>query len=91
MGAPDLGLGILNTMSVPWFTIPWQQTSGGVFARVGAALYIATGLAAIAAAATSTGGGITRAAWLLIASVFLLLGLTLAATLRWRRRSGQRR
>ncbi|MCP4083662.1 MAG: hypothetical protein GY745_01185 [Actinomycetia bacterium] len=73
-------------MSKPWFAGPWKRGSSGAGGTVAAFCYLGAGVANGLLAIVSN-GMVPRLLALSASAVFLALGFTLLATLRWRRRT----
>ncbi len=72
-------------VSAPWFTRPWIRVSE-TNAMVGGFSYLGAGLAS-AVLAVIAEGSVLRGLALLAGVVFTGLGVTLLATVSWRRRN----
>ncbi len=73
-------------MSKPWFAGPWKRGSSGAGGTVAVFCYMGAGVANGLLAIVSN-GTVPRLLALFASVVFLALGFTLLATLRWRRRT----
>jgi hypothetical protein len=70
----------------PWFERPWKRTGTGLRSWVAAAGYMAAGIGGVVLAAIGGESAVVRFGWMFFAVVFMLLGITLLATLRRRTR-----
>jgi len=89
MSKPDAAMMNNHPMDsrTPWFTKPWKNSPrphGSTFAVVG---YLVAGLGSVGLAVTTDRGPAAHIGWAVSAAFFLGLGLTLLATLRWRRKN----
>jgi len=71
----------------PWFAKPWKKSARPRGSAVAAVGYLVAGFGSVGLAATTDRGVGARVAWAVTGAVFLALGLTLLATLRWRRKN----